>query len=157
MGTDIGYDWFTHNESIPVMESYTLLRDGAYWFRYTRIEDMAVSRGDLLEIGSATLDEMTKDRNGSVVGDLPGGVACAAITDAYYGFVQVAGIGFTGIVPSVSTTTAVSLDLTTDGSVGAGEGLMAHATTDGGADTMAAGSEHLYVGYALTDDDSITL
>ena len=63
---------------------------------------------------------------GTGMGTEPMGIAISAIPENYYGWIQVGGMA------------AVTI---TDGSVAAGEYIMPHATTDGGVDTMADGSE----------------
>ena len=73
---------------------------------------------------------------GSAIGTKPFGVWLTAVAVSSYGFIQVAGV----------------VDVYSDGSVAAGESVVAHATVNGQVDTMAAGSEHLVIGKALADD-----
>lgn len=112
-----------------------------YWF--VGVVDAALSAGDLVE-WSSTSGYVTKDRaGGSSVGRCPAGVAICSCPVGGFTFIQCSGTG--------------TQDLTTDEGVSAADYLMPHATTDGGVDTMAAGSEESHFGLALAADSSTTL
>lgn len=112
-------------------------------YKYVRAEDANLAVGDVVEYSDTTGYEVTKDRaGGSSIGRVVAGVALGTITDAYYGWIQVAGL---------NTYTK------TDGSVAVGEALVPHATADGQADTVDNGSttvntEAQVFGYALVAD-----
>jgi hypothetical protein len=135
----------SHNDASPVYAVGTVVRDDATnkVYKYVQIEDAAVAIGDVVEYSDVTGNEVTKDRAaGSSLGRVVAGVAIGTITDAYYGFIQVAGL-----------TTYTK----TDGSVAVGDPLVPHASADGQADTAAAGStvtntEGQVFGYALVAD-----
>ena len=108
-------------------------------YRYVQFKDaVTYAAGHICTWANATGTAVTNDRaGGSDIGELkPAGIATGVHTEDYYGFVQLTGVA----------------TLTGDGSVAAGESVVPHATTDGGADTMAAGAEDHVLGVALADD-----
>lgn len=113
------------------------------FYRFVGVVDAALAEGNLVEYAS-TPGYVTNDRSGgSSVGRAPAGVAVTACPVGSFCFVQASGVGLS--------------DLTTDGGVAAAEYLMPHATTDGGVDTMADGSEESVFGMAFAADASTTL
>lgn len=135
----------SHNDVAPLFTPGTVVRDKATnkVYKYVLIEDMAVAVGDVVEYSDTSGYEVTKDRaGGSSLGRVAAGVALGTITDAYYGWIQVAGL---------NTYTK------TDGSVAVGQGIVPHATSDGVADSVESGStavntEAQVFGYALVAD-----
>lgn len=113
-------------------------------FKFVRAEDGDIAAGDVVYYASADGTEVTNDvSGGSRIGDKACGVACAGISDGYYGFIQVSGVG--------------AVDLTTDGNVAAGSFLVGDTSNDGECKPMAADSEHLVFGMALAADATTTL
>ena len=137
----------TANDSSAQREPGTVFWDGATGkaYRYVLIEDLAVAKGDVVEYSDTSGYEVTQDRaGGSSIGRVVAGVAVGAITDAYYGWIQVSG-----------RHDAIK----TDGGVSAGDVLVPHATQNGHADTAVATStgvntEGQMFGYALETDDT---
>lgn len=135
----------SHNDSSPLFTPGTVVSDKSTGkvYKYVQIEDMAVAVGDVVEYSNTSGWEVTKDRaGGSSLGRIAAGVALGTITDAYYGWIQVAGL---------NTYTK------TDGSVAVGDALVPHASADGQADTAESGStavntEAQVFGYALVAD-----
>jgi len=135
----------SHNDATALFTPGTVVRDKATnkVYKYVLIEDMAVAVGDVVEYSDTSGYEVTKDRaGGSSLGRVAAGVALGTITDAYYGWIQVAGL---------NTYTK------TDGSVAVGQGIVPHATSDGVADSVESGStavntEAQVFGYALVAD-----
>jgi len=135
----------SHNDATPLFAPGTVVRDKATnkVYKYVLIEDMAVAVGDVVEYSDTSGYEVTKDRaGGASLGRVAAGVALGTITDAYYGWIQVAGL---------NTYTK------TDGSVAVGQGIVPHATSDGVADSVESGStavntEAQVFGYALVAD-----
>lgn len=66
----------------------------------------------------------------------PAGIAISSMAQGYFGWIQVGGVAA----------------VTGDGTVAASEAVTLHATTDGGCDTMADGTEEMVIGVALGDD-----
>lgn len=135
----------SHNDASPLFTPGTTVQDKATGnvYKYIQVEDAALAVGDVVEYSNTTGWEVTKDRaGGSSLGRIAAGVALGTVTDAYYGWIQVAGL---------NTYTK------TDGSVAVGEALVPHASSDGVADTVASGStvvntEAQVFGYALVAD-----
>jgi len=119
---------------------------GEVVYKWVLVEDANVTAGQLL---CYTTDdnqyEVTNDRSGGTSdNNKPAGLAVQAITDGDFGWIQIQGISQAAI--------------TTDGSVAADEPLIAHATTDGGADSGAnTDNPNIFFGYALDADTSTTL
>lgn len=138
------------NDSTPVVAVGTVHEDKATGkvYKYVQAEDAALALGDVVEYSDTTGSEVTNDRaGGSSIGRVAAGVVVStAITDAYYGWIQVAG---------------VCDYVKTDGGVTAGNALVPHASTDGVADTAESGStttntEAQVFGYALNTDTATT-
>lgn len=135
----------SHNDASPLFTPGTVVQDKATSkvYKYIRAEDAALAVGDVVEYSDTTGYEVTKDRaGGASLGRVVAGVALGTITDAYYGWIQVAGL---------NTYTK------SDGSVAVGDALVPHASSDGLADTAASGStvvntEAQVFGYALVAD-----
>ncbi len=112
-------------------------------YRYVKFLDaVAYLAGHVVQWASATLNYVSNDvSGGTTIGSgqtTPAGIVLgipAAATP--YGWMQVAGIAL----------------VYGDGSVAAGEAVIADST-DGRADTMAAGEEHQVFGVALDADDT---
>lgn len=134
-----------HNDASPLFTPGTVVRDKSTGnvYKYILVEDATLAKGHVVEYSDTSGYEVTKDRaGGSSLGRIVAGVALGAITDAYYGWIQVAGL---------NTYTK------TDGSVAVGDALVPHASTDGIADTAESGStavntEAQVFGYALVAD-----
>lgn len=139
----------SHNDATPVFVPGEIVTDasGSKAYKYVRAEDANLVLGDVVELADTTGYEVTKDRSGgSSLGRFVAGVALGAITDGYYGFVQVRG---------------VNTYVKTDGGVAAGDFLVPHATTDGASDTAVSSStavntEAQVFGFALTTDTTTT-
>ena len=135
----------SHNDATPLFAPGTVVttEDGSKAYKYIRVEDANLAVGDVVEYSDTSGYEVTKDRSGGAsLGRVAAGVALGTITDAYYGWIQVAGL---------NTYTK------SDGSVAVGDALVPHATSDGVADTAASGStvantEAQVFGYALVAD-----
>lgn len=118
------------------------------YYKLVLAEDAAITSGQLV---CYTTDdnfyEVTNDRSGGTSdNNKPAGLAIGSIADGDFGWIQVRGISQAAI--------------TTDGNVAADELLIAHATTDGGADSGAASGAtdpNLAFGYALDADSGTTL
>jgi len=137
-------DFASNNDETPLFTPGLIVTDKkGNAFKYIRVEDANLAKGDVVEYSDTTGYEVTKDRaGGASLGRIAAGVALGTITDAYYGWIQVSGL---------NTYTK------TDGSVAVGEGLVPHATADGQADSVASGStvvntEAQVFGYALVAD-----
>lgn len=124
---------------------YTL--GAMYWWRgifykYVQFVDaVTYVKGHFCEYANTLGTAVTNDRaSGSAVGNNKAGFACVVATQNQYGFIQVSGNGRWNAI--------------TDGSVAAGEYLTAHATTDGGLDTMADGTEEQVCAMANAADSS---
>jgi hypothetical protein len=110
-------------------------------YMYVKFVDaVTYAAGHVLTWANAAGTSVTNDRSGGASLSLgPAGVAIAIMTANSYGWMQVGGV-------------ATCLG---DGSVAAGESVVPD-TTDGKADTMAAGEEDLVFGIALEADDAST-
>ena len=110
-------------------------------YRYILVEDAALVTGDVCEFSDTSGYEVTKSAGTSSVGNKVAGVAINALTDAYYGWIQVSG-----------RHDAVRCD----GAVAAGDMLVPHASYTGRADTsLASGTNADEVfGIALEADDT---
>lgn len=97
--------------------------------------DVAAAKGDVLLWSGTTGYTVTKDESDEE-DNMFAGVAIGTITDAYYAWIQVGGF---------------CNKVFTDAGVSAHDALVPH-TTDGEADTMAAGEEDHVFGVALADD-----
>lgn len=139
------YSFASHNDTTPVVAPGTVVQDKATSkvYKYILVEDANLAVGDVVEYSDTSGYEVTKDRaGGASLGRIAAGVALGTITDAKYGWIQVAGL---------NTYTK------TDGSVAVGDALVPHASADGQADTAASGStvvntEAQVFGYALVAD-----
>lgn len=135
----------SHNDVAPLFTPGTTVQDKSTGnvYKYIQVEDLALAVGDVVEYSNTTGWEVTIDRaGGSSLGRIAAGVALGTVTDAYYGWIQVAGL---------NTYTK------TDGSVAVGDALVPHASANGQADTAASGStvantEAQVFGYALVAD-----
>lgn len=136
----------SHNDTSPLYTPGTVVVDKATSkvYKYVLAEDANLVIGDVVEYSTALNGyEVTKDRSGGTsAGRVAAGVAIGSITDARYGWIQVAGL---------NTYTK------TDGSVAAGDPLVPHASSDGVADTAASGStvintEGQVFGFSLVAD-----
>ncbi len=95
-------------------------------YRYVLVEDANLAKGDVVEYADTSGYEVTNDRSGGAsIGRFVAGVAITTITDAQYGWIQIAGRHTT---------------VKTDGAVAKGDRLVPHASVDGRADTEANGS-----------------
>ena len=113
---------------------------GAY-YRYARFVDaVTYAAGHVLEWAVGVgCSRVTNDRaGGSSRGRVPAGVCLCAMTQDYWGFFQVAGVG--------------RVALLTDESVAAGEYLVSDVGVDGGADTMANGEEEQCFAFTIAAD-----
>jgi hypothetical protein len=135
----------SHNDATPKFAPGTVVQDKATSkvYKYVLVEDANLAVGDVVEYSDTSGYEVTKDRaGGASLGRIAAGVALGTVTDAQYGWIQVAGL---------NTYTK------TDGSVAVGDALVPHASADGQADTAASGStvvntEAQVFGYALVAD-----
>ena len=135
----------SHNDETALFTPGTVHQDKATSkvYKYVRAEDAALAVGDVVEYSDTTGYEVTKDRaGGASLGRVAAGVALGTITDAKYGWIQVAGL---------NTYTK------SDCSVAVGDALVPHASADGQADTAESGStavntEAQVFGYALVAD-----
>lgn len=110
-------------------------------YRYVKFVDNAVTDGDVVYPASTSEWDVSSDYTGGTSKAAKVcGVAVGSVSANSYGWIQISGIH-----------DAVH----TDGGVVAGDPLIGHST-DGQADTMAAGEEHLVFGYALEDDSTAT-
>lgn len=140
-------DKLTDTSTVQARELGTLREsdDGDKQYRYVKNIDLTASAGWALTAGSASSPyTATGDRSGgSAINSVPIGVVVATTLPLNsYGWVQTK--GYNGAVLS-------------DGSVAAGEALIAHASTDGSVDSAAAGSTvvitvHQSFGLALAAD-----
>jgi hypothetical protein len=119
-------------------------REGNKTYVYVQVVNQAVTIGQSLTIASTADGIVTSDRDGgSQLAFCVRGVAVGSIASGSYGWIQCQGVcTYAG-----------------DGSVAAADGLVPHATEDGDADTVtatsvAAGTEALVFGFALTLDGS---
>ena len=135
----------SHNDTTPLFTPGTVQQDKATSkvYKYILVEDANLAVGDVVEYSDTSGFEVTKDRaGGASLGRIAAGVALGTITDGKYGWIQVAGL---------NTYTK------SDDSVAKGEALVPHASADGQADTVTAGStvvttEAQVFGYAMADD-----
>lgn len=106
-------------------------------FRLVQFEDaVTYAAGHLCEFSDATMQQVTNDKaGGSSLGRCPAGIALRAMTQNYFGYILVQGYHASALG---------------DGSVGVGEAVMSHATTDGAFDTATGAGKQ--VGVALADD-----
>lgn len=83
----------TANDSSAQREPGTLYFDPVTGkgYRYVLVEDAALVNGDVCEYADTTGYEVTKCAGTSSIGNKVAGVAIGAITDAYYGWIQVTG------------------------------------------------------------------
>lgn len=119
--------------------------DGAKEYRYVKIVDKAVTKGDSVCAASTAEGIVTADRaDGSQLAFQVRGVAIGAIGTDSYGWIQVKG----------------NCEVQCDGAVAAGDGLVPHATADGHADTVVAATdgvantEYQTFGFALNTDST---
>lgn len=133
----------TSNSSSALDTLGDIRYEAGKFYMYVQAEDLAITDGDVVEFSNVAGSEVTIDRaGGSSIGRLPAGVAIGAITDAYYGWIQIFG---------------VHTNVKTDGGVSAGEYLVPHATANGQADSNVAGTDDAEVfGFALEADDAET-
>ena len=123
--------------------AYRQAADGKI-YRYVQAVDIAVANGYVVTVADAADDSIVSAdaTGGTAIGEIPAGVGIGTITADYYGWVLVKG---------------VHTSVLSDGSVAAGDGVIPHASTNGGIDTVAAGStvavtSHNVLGFALADD-----
>jgi len=108
-------------------------------YRYILVEDANLAVGDVVMPAAVDNYTVTNDYTGGNAIALIGvGVATSIITDGQYGFVQVEGV----VDAKVHTDTA------------AGDPMIGPNATDGTAEVMAAGEEHLVFAFALEADDT---
>lgn len=121
--------------------------DGKKAYRFVQCVDLAFVAGDLVCFDTENdLKHATPDRSGGTSENTrPAGLALVATTLGLCSYIQVKGLSEHSIV--------------TDGGVSAGESLIAHATTDGGADSnsSAALTPGGTFGQALDDDTGTAL
>lgn len=122
--------------------------DGQKRYKLVMAEDAALTVGAVVCYTTADdLYEVTLDRSGgSSVNSRGAGLVITAIADGSVGWIQTYGLS--------------EADITTDGSVSAGQALIPHATTDGGVDSSTGTSVSApfdIIGQALDDDASTTL
>lgn len=131
----------TANDAAAKEELGRLRFEGGKVYRYVLAEDANIADGDVVEYSDTSGYEVTNDRaGGSSIGRVVAGVAIGTITDAQYGWILVEGL---------------HTNMKTDGGVSAGEGLIPHATADGQADSVVAGTNDAQVfGHALAADDA---
>lgn len=139
MSVNVGYPPTVANHPKP------LLTPGeVYWikgipYRYVQAEDANIAAGNVVCWSSGGANKVTADISGGTSTGVPAGIAQAAITDGYWGLIQVGGLGQVTIV--------------TDGSVAALDKLIPHASTDGGTDTGTPGTnDYAFVALALVAD-----
>lgn len=101
--------------------------DNGIVYQYVKNIDVTAADGWALCAGSVSdLNIVSGDRSGgSAINTTPRGVAVGAFPKDSYGWILVRGY---------------KANVLSDGSVAAGEALVAHASTDGGVDSGAAGS-----------------
>jgi hypothetical protein len=105
--------------------------------KYVRIEDADVAQGDCVYYASTDGWEVTNVvSGGSRIGDVPAGIAMAAISDGNYGYVQISGKG------------QVDVSLTS-GDFTAGDAMYGNTSADGKVATATIGTHHV-IGVALT-------
>lgn len=115
-------------------------------YKFVLVEDAALVSGQLVCYTTDDNDyEVTNDRSGGTSdNNKPAGLAVQAIADGSCGWIQTAGLN--------------DVAITTDGSVAADEPLIAHATTDGGADSGAnTDNPNIFFGYAQDADTGTSL
>lgn len=108
-------------------------------YKWVKVVDVDLAVGYVVTPASVDGTEVTADRSGGSQLALRGiGVALGTvdISATPYCFVQIAGVA----------------DVYSDGSVAAGEAVVADSATDGLADTMADGEEEQVFGFALEAD-----
>lgn len=145
-GASTATDW----SNLPFTPGQVVSRRGADGFtrnfKFVLVEDLALVAGNLV---CYTTDdnnyEVTADRSGGTSdNNKPAGLALVACTDGLYCWIQTAGPNLVAI--------------TTDGGLTADEPIIAHASTDGGAESGAnSDNPNIMFGYALDADASTTL
>ena len=138
----IGYDPATANHSEPEFRLGEYFAQEGKIYKYVQFKDaVTYAAGHVCTPANSDGTAVTNDRaGGSDIGENKfAGVALLAMTQNYYGFVQVGGVA----------------SVLGDGSVAAGESVIPDSA-DGKADTMAAGEEDHVFGVALEDDDATT-
>ena len=128
----------TTNETTPRATLGGIYEFNGKFHKYVRFLDaVAYVAGHICEWANAAGTSVTNDvSGGSSLGRAPAGIAPMVMTQNNYGYIQVSGVA----------------TVVTDGSVAAGEAVVADGGADGVGDTMAAGEEHQVIGYALEAD-----
>lgn len=119
----------TNLANLPdVLGSVRWSADGKKAYRLVQVVDLALVVGDLVCFSTANDNKhVTSDRAGGTSENTRvAGLAIVACAVGSCCWIQVAGLSEAAIV--------------TDGSVAAGEAIIAHATTDGGADSSTGSS-----------------
>lgn len=101
-----------------------------YIYRYVQFKDaVTYAAGQVVTWATATgLTAVTNDLSGgSSIGAIPAGICVRVMTTGYYGFILVS-----GFYATIKTSGADDIAV--------GESLIAHASTDGACDGVAAGS-----------------
>lgn len=128
MQRSIWTDTVTDTSTVPQYKLGMLREeDNGKIYKYIKNIDLAVSDGWALCAASVSdVNIVSGDRSGgSSINTSPVGVAVGTIAQDSYGWVLVYGY---------------KANVLSDGSVAAGEALIAHASTDGGVDSGAAAS-----------------
>lgn len=144
---DSGTGTFTDTKNLPY-ELGTVIpsNDGLKRYKLVIVEDLVTVVGQL---ACYTTDdngfEVTIDRAGGTSDNTqPAGLIVTVIADGDVGWIQTYGLS--------------EQDITTDNAVAAGEGIIPHATTNGGVDSDDGNQTGpTSFGQALDDDTSITL
>ncbi len=132
------------NDVAPIGTVGGLYRDesGSKTYRYVQFKDaVTYAAGQVVLWANALGTAVTNDcAGGSSIGIIPAGICVRVMTTAYYGMILVR-----GIYATIKTSGADDIAI--------GESLIAHATTDGTCDGVAAGSTTTAsFGVALTAD-----
>ena len=108
-------------------------------YKFVLAEDADIEAGDFVCYTTDDNGYEVSETNGENSCDIlqPAGLALVNITDGHCGWIQTYGLN--------------DVAMTGDGSVGTGEGIMPHATSDGMVDTWATDPVKL-CGQALVDD-----
>lgn len=145
MSTPVVHRPFATVDTVPQMAVGTIVWDfvNAKAYKYVKFLDaVAYLAGHVVQYANTACTSVSNDvSGGTTIGTgctNPAGLCLAVQTENSYGFIQIAGVGLAY----------------GDGSVAAGEVVVADTGADGRADTMAAGEEHQAFGVAQSTDDT---
>lgn len=140
------------NRELPFSPGDVVFNDGKYYRFVKNADAVAITAGMLVTFTSDDdLINVSADRSGGTATlTRPAGLALSTIAEDSYGWIQCTGPSEQAIV--------------TDGGVAAEDEIIAHATTDGGADSAnyaaaadPSTSPHAVFGHALDADTSTAL